>query len=240
MRTRNLSIIVMCIAVISFSCRKGTWGIKGEGSDITEIRNISGFNGIQLNCDAHIVYVADTVYRLEVTCQKNILPILETKLVGSDLCVDFKRNVWDHSKINIVIHSPSLNKMNVSSSGKITSESLLNVSALELAISGSGNISVSSVSVQSLTLRLNGSGSIDVAEGTARSENFSISGSGSIRTEFVKATTSQVNISGSGNMYISVSDKLNLDISGSGSVYYHGKPSINFNVSGSGKVIGLD
>lgn len=241
MRTISLAVIIIFLAIISFSCTKrGTWGIKGEGNDISELRTISGFSGIKLCCDANVMFVADSVYRVEVTGQKNILTVLETKLQGSDLSIDFKRNVWDHSSISIVVHSPLMNKMQVSSSGKITSQSTLTTSALELVISGSGNISVQTVRIQSLTSRINGSGSIRINEGTTSSENFSISGSGSIQTEFVKATTSQVNISGSGNMYINVSDKLNVDISGSGSVYYHGKPSINFNVGGSGKVIGLD
>lgn len=240
MRTISLAIIIIFVAIISFSCRKGTWGIKGEGSDITEVRTINGFSGIKLNCDANVVYVVDSVYRVEVTCQKNIMPILETKLKGSELCIDLKRNVWEHSTINIVVHSPSISKMEVSSSGKFSSQSTLTTKSLELIISGSGNIGIQTVSVQSLTSRINGSGSIRVNEGTSGSEIFSISGSGSIQTEFVKATTAQISMSGSGNSYISVSDKLNVDISGSGSVYYHGKPTINFNVDGSGKVIGLD
>jgi hypothetical protein len=240
MRTINLAVIIIFIAIVSFSCRKGTWGIKGEGSDTTEVRTVNGFSGIKLNCDANVVYVLDSIYRIEVTCQKNILPILETKAHGSDLCIDLKRNVWEHSTITIVVHSPVMNKMHISSSGKITSQSTLTTTALDLVISGSGNMSIQTVSVQSLISRIDGSGSIRVNEGTVSSENFSISGSGSIQTEFVKATTSHINISGSGNTYITVSDKLNVDISGSGSIYYHGKPTINFNVDGSGKVIGLD
>jgi len=241
MRIISLAVVIIFLAIISLSCTKrGTWGIRGQGSDVTELRSVSGFSGIKLCCDANVVYIVDSIYRVEVTGQKNVLAVLETKLQGSDLSIDFKRDVWSHNTINIVVHSPFMIKMNVSGSGKITSQSTLNASALELVISGSGNISIQSVSVQGLTSRLSGSGSIRIHEGTTSSENFSISGSGSIQTEFVKAATSQVNISGSGNVYINVSDKINIDISGSGSVYYHGKPSINFNGSGSGKVIGLD
>jgi hypothetical protein len=241
MRIINLAAVVIFLTIFSLSCTKrGTWGIKGQGSDLTELRSVTGFSGIKLCCDANIVYIVDSVYRVEVTGQKNVLAVLETSLQGSDLNIDFKRNVWSHNTINIVIHSPSINKMNVSGSGKISSQSTLNASAIELVISGSGNISIQTVSVQSLTSRLSGSGSIRINEGTTSNENFSIRGSGSIQTEFVKASTSLLNISGSGNMYVHVSDKINIDISGSGSVYYRGKPSINFNGSGSGKVIGLD
>ncbi len=223
------------------SCRKGSmWGVRGEGDNITENRTVSGISAINLSVDANITYVQDSVYSLEVSGQKNILAILDTRVEGGELRLDFKRNVWDHNRLNLIVHSPQMNKINISGSGNVEVSNRINGSHLDLQISGSGNITVPTVSLQSIDVKMSGSGSINVRSGVCSSEYFSISGSGEMNCEFVNATNATAKISGSGNIVLSASGTLNVDISGSGSVKYRGSPAVTSNISGSGKLIHLN
>jgi hypothetical protein len=83
---------------------------------------------------------------------------------------------------------------------------------------------------------ISGSGDMYFA-GFANLADFRISGSGSIHAYDLPVTECYTNTSGSGNMYVNVSDYLEVKISGSGSVFYLGNPVINTNISGSGSVI---
>lgn len=153
MKTNKCVIgFLILTAVFVQSCKKGgMWGIKGQGENITEVRNVSDFDKIQLSTDADIEYVQDSIYKLEVNAQKNILAVLETKVVANELIIDFKRNVWEHHKIGIIIHSPNMHKINLSGSGVMTIKNKINSPSLDVTISGSGNLSINSMTVQSFS-----------------------------------------------------------------------------------------
>lgn len=241
MRTINYAAILGLVMAFSVSCRKhGTWGVRGQGSNETEARVISGFNGINLKTDAEVNYVFDSVYKVEVDAQRNILAILSTEIEGGDLVIDVKRCVTRANRITVTVHSPHMNRLIVSGSGNINSKGTINENDLLLSISGSGNISVPNLNVQALNTRISGSGCVKVDIGTVANANHIISGSGHVGAEYVTSNSVDAKISGSGNLTIKVESKLNVNISGSGSVKYHGQPSVTANVSGSGRLIALD
>ena len=216
------------------------WGIKGEGNNMTESRQLSGFSALDLSVDANVSYTQDSVYRLEITAQQNILAVMDTKVEAGELVIGFKRNVWNYNTVNIIIHSPDMNRIKLSGSGNIQVENTLSANSLELDVSGSGNISVPTASLQSLTARISGSGNIRMNKGSCISETIRVSGAGSINTEFVNSENADVKISGSGNVTLSASKTLNVEISGSGDVKYRGQPKISTSISGSGNLIALD
>ncbi|MES2680941.1 MAG: head GIN domain-containing protein [Bacteroidota bacterium] len=241
MKTNKTILSVIAAGLIFQSCHKGSmWGIKGEGENITENRTINGVNGIDLSIDADIRYVQDSVYSLQISGQKNILSILETKVEGGVFKLDFKRNVWKHNHLYLEIHTPEMNRLSISGSGSIEVANKIKSSHLDLMVSGSGNITIPTVSLQSMDVKLSGSGNVAINNGTCISQYCNISGDGNINCEFLNSTNAVAKISGSGNITLSASGTLNVTISGSGSVKYRGNPVVNSDISGSGKVIHLD
>jgi hypothetical protein len=241
MKIVSSAIIVIFLAIVTFSCKKGgTWGIRGEGSNETETRDVTGFSGIKLNTDAEVYYINDPNYKVEVNAQNNIRAILTTEVQGNDLVIDMKRRVWKANKVTIYVHAPHMNRLSIGGSGDINSQSTISENDLSLTISGSGNISVPTVTIQTLSTKISGSGSIKVDRGDASNVSHSISGSGNINADYLNSTTVDAKISGSGNITVTATKKLNATISGSGSIRYHGIPTVNANVSGSGSVVALD
>jgi len=234
-------IIVVWILTLSVSCRKeGTWGVKGEGANETEVRSVNAFNGIKLGTDAEVYYVKDSVYKVEVNAQNNIRGILTTEVQSGDLVIEMKREVWKSNNITVTVHAPHMNRLLICGSGNINSTGVIIERDLSLTISGSGNISVPTLSVQTLTTRVSGSGCVKTENGNVDNAYHSITGSGNLGLEYVKSANVEANISGSGNIALTALNKLNATISGSGNVRYHGNPAVNANINGSGRIVALD
>jgi hypothetical protein len=242
MKFIQLLLALSVLSIISQSCYKrgGPWGMKGKGENVKETRDISGFTRIDLSIDADISYTQDSIYKFEISAQPNILKILTTEVKGSTLRMEFQRNVWDHNKIKITIHSPAIEAFSISGSGDIQALNTIVSDDLDLNISGSGNISIPSLQSKKLTAKISGSGNMQISGGKADREDFSISGSGDIDVEKVIASDNSSKISGSGDMILNVTEHLDISISGSGDIRYRGRPTVDSQISGSGKLIHID
>src|SRR5688572_8136398 len=99
MKSIQVLLVAAVATVFLSSCyKRNGWGIRGKGETIKEVRDISGFSRIRLTADADVSYTQDSVYRVEVSAQSNILSITETRVEGDELVLGFKRNVWEHNK----------------------------------------------------------------------------------------------------------------------------------------------
>lgn len=240
MKTSKLIIILSILGVFTQSCHKGgPWGIKGKGENVTETKKLIGFDKIRLSIDADIYYTQDSVYKVEISAQQNILAVMKAEVINNTLRFDFRRNVWDHNKIKITIHSPDLEELSISGSGDITAENNLNLENLDLSISGSGTVYLPSLTAKSLKATISGSGDVKVSGGKLNTETFIVSGSGDIDAEHVIATNCIIKISGYGDVTVNVTETLDVSISGSGDVSYRGNPDVESDISGSGNLIHL-
>lgn len=241
MKSLKLILGIFTISFIITSCHKGgPWGIRGKGDNVIETRDLSGFDRIDLSIDADVYYTQDSIYKVEISAQQNILAVLKSEVNGTILRFDYKRNVWKHNTVKITVHSPSMRGLTVSGSGNITAQNLLNTDNLEMSISGSGNINLPSMNAKTLKAGISGSGDLKISAGQVDSETINVSGSGNVDLESLMATSAKITVSGSGRITVNVSEDLNVSISGSGDVNYRGRPYITSHISGSGRLIHLD
>ena len=235
---KKLSLILFAVTPLIFaSCYKDV--ITGDGAVITQSRGINNFAGIDLRISGDVYFKQDSVYKVEISAQQNILDVTETFVSDNRLVIRFKNNVRvkSHDPIRVVVSGPSFTSLRISGSGNITGIGPLKPASMELDISGSGNIGLAELNSGFLDADISGSGDVNVGTGAATEEKLRISGSGSIDLSGVTATTVNTRTSGSGDVRVIVSKQLDVNISGSGSVYYKGNPVINTSISGSGKVI---
>lgn len=236
---RIVGLIMILVAVTAFnSCEK----VKGKGEVVNEVRNISGFTGINLAIDATVYFSPDSSYYLEVEAQQNILDVLET-VIGPDhhLTIRYKNNVvvGKHEPIRIFVAGPSIGTLTISGSGDIMVDTPWKDAYLTASISGSGNINISELEGDELHVNISGSGSVIGTTGSVVSQTLNISGSGNIDLLGVESENTTAVISGSGSMTVWATQLLDVTISGSGNVSYKGDPVITTHISGSGSVIKL-
>jgi hypothetical protein len=230
-------ILVAAMALMLGSCYKDS--ITGDGILVTQSRGVTGFAGIDLRVSGEVYFQQDSVYKVEINAQQNILDVMETYVSENRLVIRFKNSVRvkSHDPVKVVVSAPSFNSLRISGSGNIIGTGSLAPSSMELDISGSGNITLADLKTGLIDADISGSGDVNVSSGSATEEKLKISGSGSMDLSTVAASRVNTKTSGSGDVRVSASQQLDVNISGSGSVYYKGNPVINTSISGSGKVI---
>lgn len=241
MQTMNKQLFTMAAIVIGLSfsaCTK----VTGDGPVIKENRTATNFSSIRNAMSGDVYLRQDSIFKVEVHAQQNILDIINTTVSGGELKIDYDYNkrIGRHEKVEIFISCPNISALYVSGSGSITGMNNFSAaSLLEMTVSGSGSISIPEINTSNISAKVSGSGDIVILNGSSGEINTDISGSGYLDFLGVKCASAEVKISGSGDTKVNVSEDLNVRISGSGDVYYRGRPRISTNISGSGKLIAL-
>jgi hypothetical protein len=231
---KQISVVLLSIVILFSSCKK----VEGEGPVVTEVRNHTGFTGIDLRSSADVYYKYDSVYKVEVKAQQNILDVLITEVTNNVLVIRYKNDVKVRASepIQVIITAPQINNIRNSGSGDIRIMNVVSSSELKADISGTGDILLNELNTLLLDANISGSGDIKVNSGMINEEKLKISGSGDIDVSHAISAKASTIISGSGNIWLNVSQNLDVTISGSGSVYYKGQPAVRSTISGSGKV----
>ena len=235
---KKLATMILLTGITAgvISCKKG---VNGEGPSITQARPVSSFTAIELGMAGDVYYTNDTVRRVEIIAQQNILDMLQTYVSGNKLVIKFNGN-YDYrtsSDIRINISAPSVNYFEVTTSGSIYCSNAFQPASLFLKSSGSGSIKLQNVITGNIEAISTTSGSISATGGLALSENLKTSGSGTIDLVSINAKSATAKTSGSGNIKVKVSDHLHATVEGSGSIYFSGFPEVASHVSGSGHLV---
>ena len=210
--------------------------IEGNGISKTEYRSASGFDHISVNGDYHVTVMPGNDYSVEVTADCNLIPFIETDVIGNTLKIRTRGlySLRQDFPIEVYITTPELKELAMSGSGLIETGNFMS-NDFNIAVSGSGDIKTA-INASQIKATVSGSGTISL-EGNANETNFVISGSGKIKSYKLEQQHCQAIISGSGNMFVNAVQTIDARISGSGRVYYINHPAIHTSISGSGNVI---
>lgn len=238
MKIAKMILPVALLFVLLTGCKKHIFNsVKGKGPNVTEVRQLTGFNKVLLEIDADIVYVQDANYFVEISAQQNVLDVMDLHVSAGELQIEFSKWVRKHNPITITIHAPDMRGLHLSGSGNINIPGTLNTSYLDIRVSGSGNINVDSLVTEELEATISGSGNMTVDGGSVNNQKVTISGSGNIDLLDLQSNNANCKISGSGDISVWVENHLDATISGSGNIRYRGSATVSTHISGSGSVI---
>ena len=250
----NIGIVIILLSLILWNtgCRKYPF-IEGNGNVITEVRPSVSFNRIDNRGEFNVYYIPDTIFRVEVEAESNLIPYIKTTINGNVLEIDSRENLNSNYAMKVMVYSPVLAGVDLSGSGLINVQNAasgtfdvilsgsgsiygdVNTGFFNSTLSGSGEIDFSMIS-DNVKATISGSGNIRLT-GQCTFGEYKISESGNIEAFNLPLNECNAQISGSGNIYTTVSDKLVATISGSGNLYYIGNPLIDSNITGSGSII---
>lgn len=234
---KNLSIksvLALALSITLFSsCTKDWHGLKGTGAITTESRNVDNFTGVDLQLAGRVNIVPDSQFFVSITSYDNYHTHIRTYVRSGSLVIDSYKSL--HDDVDIDIHLPYIDYINLGGSGSITTSGNFNSNTMKIQITGSGNIDYAGTS-NTLIANVSGSGKISML-GSATNSVMTMSGSGKINAYPMHCKKNTVTISGSGAIETFVIDELKANISGSGKVSYMGNPSVIQAISGSGKIV---
>ncbi|WP_207513241.1 head GIN domain-containing protein [Longitalea luteola] len=235
MKNFHLALCVVLLFIVSTSCEK----VVGKGPVVVEDRRTATFDGLVVEVPADTYFTQDSVYKVELHAQENILDEIETTVINNDLRIRFRHSntrIRSNEGIRIYVSSPHVRSLAIDGSGYLEATAPVTPANLGIQVEGSGSIRVNNVNTTEINAGIEGSGSISVNSGTANVAKARISGSGLMDLSGVMVKEADASISGSGNIKVFATETLKATISGSGSVFYKGTPAVTSKVSGSGTV----
>lgn len=213
--------------------------IKGVGEVVKKSLSVDAFHGVNLEGSMDVVLTQGATQAVEVEAQANLIELIETKVVNGIWEITMKDRYSTDKTFTVHITAPVIDQVHVDGSGDVTSNGTFISGAMELAVAGSGNITIAFNS-KKVDADIAGSGDM-VLSGTADKLKVSVAGSGDVDARNLKTADAVVNIAGSGDVVLDASQSVEASIAGSGDVSYSGAPArISRNVMGSGDVRSLE
>ena len=234
-------ILILILSILIAGCEKSIFCIQGEGTIITEVLNVSNFDGIDLSFSGNVVIRQGATLEVKATGHPNIIDKINTSVANNIWEIDFvDNNCYQNDQLSIEITMPSISSIRVSGSGDLTVENFINQNNLRIDVTGSGDMTLNDFEgVTNLDIDISGSGNLvanrDIT--TLNTLDLDVSGSGDYSGFAISSNDCTVNVSGSGDGEVSATNTLNANISGSGDLSYRGTPSVTQNITGSGSLI---
>jgi len=232
----TLLILLAIIALIVLMTGCTSERIEGNHDLVTVERSSQPFSQVISQGSFSVKIISDSISRVEVKAESNILPYIYTMSDGTTITLGYTegQNIHENYPVEIYLHTPVLQGINLSGSGMVESNGFIS-NSVNLKISGSGSIN-SNFNTENMDASISGSGNM-VLTGFAKNTTFNVSGSGNIDAKALAQEHCFADISGSGNITTNANKSLDATISGSGNIFYLGNPVITTHISGSGNLI---
>ena len=240
MSTNSLKVAGLLIIVVFLLSACNVNFVRGSGDLITETRNVSDFDSVNLSGSGEVIIIQSGEEALVVETDDNIMEYVTTEVRGGTLHLGFdtiRAGTISPTRLTFTLNVDDLNGLDISGSGNIEAESI-ETSSLDVSVSGSGDVLIDSLKADEVEARISGSGEVELA-GEAAKQDIDISGSGKYRARDLLCETITVKIGGSGDATVWAMESLDARISGSGSVNYYGNPTVNSSTSGSGQITSM-
>lgn len=197
-------LIFLIPAIMLSSCTYSQLfdSVKGTGMSIDRNFNVSDFKGIDVSGGFDVTLVQGNTESLTLTAQKNLFNHITVEVDNGTLKVYTRNNLMATQPMKARITFKSVSDLKVSGGGDVTSETPVNVEALDIYVSGGGDFS-SVINSEELKCHISG---------------------GDVKAGNLLTDITSFNASGGSDIHVNVSKELTGHISGGGDVYYSGNP----------------
>ncbi len=211
------------VSIVSLACSAalpffGT--VTGSGRATSETRPVSGFTGVDFQTTGEVIITQGAADSVVVQADDNLLRLLRTEVVGSQL------RISQPSNVKISTRNPI--------------RFIITMRAIEnVALSGTGEIKIDGLDSDLVKLDLSGTGAL-TAHGKAKTVQVSLSGTGFIRCDELEADSVVARHSGNGEITVRARHALDANMTGVGAINYCGDPArITRTITGHGMINAL-
>ena len=234
------AIAVLLLSTIACSVSIGNIGlrtVKGSGNVVSEPRQVSGFNAVELSGVGQLIIDIGDVEALTIEAEDNLLEYIETEVRGDTLRISIRErtNINPTEPLNYKLTVTELDSIAVSGAGNVDAPDLV-VDRFSVTISGAGGVEIDSLVADRLDVAISGLGNIEIHDGQVTQQEVDISGSGNHEAREMESAEAEIHLSGLGSATVWVTEYLDVGISGAGSVNYAGSPRVDSDVSGLGSL----
>jgi hypothetical protein len=238
MNTKKLCLVsLLTMAVLLLSACSTT---RGSGNLITESRNVSDFERVDLSGSGEVIIIQGEEESLTVETDDNVMPYVTTNVRKGTLYLSMNpgpNNYAAPTRLRFTLQVKNLTGLDVSGSGSIAVETLA-TDRLDSDISGSGSIEIDELTADQLNVDISGSGNLQVAGNVAHA-TLNVGGSSRVRAEDLRGGVIEIQADGSSATTVWAIEALDVALGGSSSVRYYGDPALTSSTSGSSTIKSL-
>jgi len=247
MKKQYLLIVVLLVMALStLACGVTIDGVdlnsvRGSGTVVTEERQVSGFERVELSGIGALVIEVGSEETLVIEAEDNLLEYIETTVRGDTLEIGSRErtNLQPTEPISYYLTVKSLDSISVSGLGNVVVPGL-EATRFSVDISGAGDVNLESLDAERLDISISGLGSLGIDAGQVSEQSIDLSGSGGYNGRNLESADAEIYVSGLGSASVWATENLFVNISGSGSVRYAGDPSVDMDISGLGSLKKID
>lgn len=250
--------LTMTLALLTPALALAGWGqVEGDGELQTQVREASGFTGIELEAPLD-VFIREGEFSVKITLDGNLQALVKTRVVGDTLEIATEESIRPDRKARIDITLPELRAVAIHASGDVDARGMNAASEVKVTIHGSGNVVFDGrpvrfhtsihgsgdvtarleKAVERAEIAIHGSGDVRLAGPGTERLAVSIHGSGDVDVRGLKARNGSYSINGSGNIATELDGgQAQFAVNGSGDIEWSGDAEVRARVvSGSGSI----
>ena len=235
---KKIALVLLMTAAISNAQNWEKNKVKGNGNVITQMRNTAEYDEIITGGQFSVQLIAAPEGKIIMEGDENLLALIKVEVENNKLKVYVEKGTWFDSrgdKIKITIPFEKISRIDFGGSGDLKTKDLIAANALEVHLSGSGNVDLQTETT-SLKAVLSGSGTLEI-DGKTTNLEAKLSGSGGIECKKLVSQNATATLSGSGQIDLNCTKSLEAKVTGSGNINYTGKPeTVIKKVTGSGEI----
>ncbi|MDR2009617.1 MAG: DUF2807 domain-containing protein [Bacteroidales bacterium] len=233
---KKIVLSLLCL-VLLFVTDTYAKKVKGDGKVVTQIRNVSSFEKIEVSGVFNIILEQGETEKIKIETDQNLLEYVITEVVNNKLKIYTPDDITieDPKKGNIYITIKDINEISMEGVGNIKTSGQIKVPGLKIYNVGVGSVDVDVVT-DVLNVNFEGVGSCNLS-GNTKNLDIKSSGLGGVDAKKLTADIVSVENSSVGNISVYARKELSLDNSGIGNITYYGDAEIkSLNDSGIGKI----
>jgi hypothetical protein len=189
--------------------------VTGSGNSITERREATGFNEVEVSGVFQVEIVAGKEYSVEIQADDNILPLIQTKVHGETLQIELEQSVKPRSEMIVRLTAPNIERVRSSGAAKINASGIKN-EQFSVDTSGASKITLS---------------------GETAKLNIDVSGASKIDAEQLSASAVNIDSSGASKIAVNAANEIRTEASGASVITYTGDPkTVDNHASGASSI----
>jgi hypothetical protein len=186
-------------------------GEKGSGHVVSEKRDLSGFEQLEVSGVFSVEATRGDAFSVEVIADDNLMPFIRTEVSDGTLSIYSDHKIVGSTELRVLITAPNITAAEASGASRVTLKDVKN-SRLELQGSGAAKIIVS---------------------GSTDELNADLSGASKLLGADLHSNNGTIDTSGASNAEVNVAEALKAHASGASHIRYVGSPA-NVKVDKSG------
>ncbi len=217
-----ITLLCLLAAAPQLSAQRWGKGTKGSRNVISQERNLSGFDAVEVSGGLELIIVQQAKFSVTVEADDNILDQIVTEVRGNRLSLRTEGSINNAKQMRITVGMPTITALSASGGTLVKSEGNWETNEFQVATSGGSNVTIS---MKAGTVRMATSGG-SLIKMSGETDEFIIAGSGGSRIDADKLRAQHVKASSSGASSISVyaAQSIEANASGASSLSYEGNP----------------